>query len=194
MLSGIKEFHAFIQGPFTKEIRESYEGLQILSEGDLQAQAWFLIRQFFQEHDPTRKKFKVLNKPYFKDLGIHPDIAVFKRAKPWVLFEVKERKRMTEKAAQKEWLRLLYSKKHLHPHPKRGYLVYVARYGCGRILRGRKGAGARYFFELPITLEQFWKNERIVEWEKRFKKWSKYIAPKRLARFNRSSAASPWPE
>jgi hypothetical protein len=82
MKPGIKEFHAFIRGPFPKLIRDAYEGFRVLSEGDLQSRAWSLLQQLFQEHHSTVKKFEVLNKPYFRDVRIHPDIAVFKRTKP----------------------------------------------------------------------------------------------------------------
>lgn len=176
MKPGIKEFHAFMKGSFSKHIREAYEELRILSEGDLQAQAWFLIQQFFQDCGPTGKKFKVLNKPYFKDVRIHPDIAVFRRSKPWMLLELKERKRLTERSARKEWNRLIKARKVLRP--KRGYLIYVARYGNGAVLRGPKGVGAKYFFEVPIVLEDYWTPQRITQWEQGFKKWSKFVAAK----------------
>jgi hypothetical protein len=176
MKPGIKQFDAFIKSSFSKQIREAFEELRILSEGDLQAHAWFLIQQFFQELGSTGKKFKVLNKPYFKDVRIHPDIAVFRRAKPWLLIELKERKRLTERSARKEWARLIKAKKLLHP--KRGYLVYVARYGNGAVLRGPKGPGAKYFFEVPIILEDYWTPQRIEQWEKTFKVWSKFVASK----------------
>src|SRR5437879_1072206 len=107
MKPGTREFHEFVKGPFAKQIREAYEKLQILSEADLQAYASQLIQKFFQESVAPNGKFKVMNKPYFKDLGIHPDIAVFKRNKPWVLLELKERRKLTERSARKEWQRLI---------------------------------------------------------------------------------------
>lgn len=118
----------------------------------------------------------MLNKPYFRDVRIHPDIAVFKRTKPWVLLELKERRRLTERSAQKEGARLIEAKKLLRP--KRGYLLYVARYGKGAVLRGRKGPGTKYFFEVPITLQEFWTIEGITQWEESFKKRSKFVASK----------------
>ena len=98
-------------GEFGKELRKVYLAYEILSEADLQAFAWMLICDFVKEHG-SAQKFKVLNKPYFKDLRIHPDIAIFRKEKPWVLVELKERRRLTERSAQKEWDRLILAKKH----------------------------------------------------------------------------------
>ena len=176
MKPGTREFHEFIIGPFVKQIREAYEKLQILSEADLQGHASQLIQRFFQESGAPNGTFKVLTERYFKDPGIHPDIAVFKRSKPWVLLELKERRKLPERSARKEWQRLIEAGKVLRP--KRGYLVYVARYGTGKVLRTPKGPGAHYFFEVPITLEQVWTSGRIAEWEEHFKKSSKFVAAK----------------
>ncbi len=173
MKPGIKDFHAFVSGRFRKSIRESYEKYLILSEADLQAYAWSLIVDFFREHDPTGLRFRVLNKAYCKDLRIHPDLAVFKKGKPWVLLELKERRKLSGRSANKEWKRLIRAREHLRP--KRAYLVYVARYGESKALHGPKGKGARYFFELPVVLEDSWTRERIQAWEPEFKKWSKFV-------------------
>src|SRR6266571_4698415 len=127
MKPGIREFHVFIKGTLAKRVRDAYEKLAILSEADLQAQAWCLVRDFLRGYDPEERKFRVLNKPYFKDLRIHPDLAVF-------------RKKITTRSARREWRRLIKARKLLKP--KRVYLVYVARWGNGRVLTGPKGPGA----------------------------------------------------
>jgi len=144
MKPGIKELHEFIKGTFAKEIRDAHEHLEILSEADLQAYAWLAIRNFLQQYDTDSKKFRVLNKPYFKDLHIHPDLAIFRRKKPWVLIELKERGELTVKSAKKEWNRLIRAKKALKTKAvklKRAYLVYVAQRGSGRVLRGQRALG-----------------------------------------------------
>jgi len=170
---GTREFHEFIKGTFRKELRNAYEKFSIVSEADLQAIAWLLLRDFLREHDPVERKLKVLNKPYFKDLGIHPDLAIFRRGKPWVLIELKERRRLTVRSARKEWKRLIRAKEFLKP--KRAYLVYVARWGNGKVLTGPKGPGAKFFFEVPIVLEDVWPQKRVEDWEEEFRKWSKYV-------------------
>ena len=171
MKPGIKDFHSFLSGRFRKSIRENYERYLILSEADLQSHAWSLIAGFFREYYPS-SPFRVLNKAYCKDLGIHPDLAVFKKDKPWVLIELKERRKLSARSASKEWKRLIRARKHLHP--RRAYLVYVARYGQPKALAGPKGKGARYFFELPVILEETWTWERVLQWEPEFKRWSKF--------------------
>ena len=173
MKPGIKEVHNFIKGSLAKQIRDAYEHLEILSEADLQAFAWLLIRDFLRQYDPGSGKFRVLNKPYFKDLHIHPDLAIFRRKKPWVLVELKERRELTARSAKKEWNRLIKAKKAVNP--KRAYLIYVARWGNGRVLRGPKGLGAKFFFEIPIILEDVWLPERVSAWEAAFHKWAKFV-------------------
>jgi hypothetical protein len=174
--SGIKEFHEFIfDGEFAKEVRKAYLAYEILSEGDLQALAWMLICEFLKSLH-TRANFKVLNKPYFKDLRIHPDIAVFRKEKPWVLVELKESRRLTQRGAQKEWNRLVLAKKHMRA--KRGYLVYVARWGDKKILKGPKGRGAKFFFEVPVILQNVMTKLEVTEWEKEFRKHAKFTLRK----------------
>ena len=59
---------------------------------------------------------------------------------------------------------------------KRGYLIYVSRYGDEITIKGPKGVGARYFYEVPITLEDIWKKEKIKDWENKFKSLEKYVS------------------
>jgi hypothetical protein len=172
MKPGIKEFHNFMIGDFTKGLRKEYSQFKILSEADLQAVAWHLVREFIGPNS----KFKVLNKPYFKDLRIHPDLAIFYKDKPVVLIELKEGKRLSEHTAKKEWKRLIKIKK--KTKAKRGYLAYVARWGVGKTLTGPKGKGAKYFFELPVTLEAVHTKADVVEWEEQFRRKAKYILQK----------------
>jgi hypothetical protein len=175
MKPGIKELHNSIKDPFATNIRAAYENLEIVSEADLQAFAWHLIREFLRLHDPAVKRFRVLNKPYLKRLNVHPDLVIFRKEKPWVLIELKERMKLTASSAKKEWDRLIKAKRQI-VGPKRGYLIYVARRGDGRVLRGPKGHGARFFFEIPILWEGYWLPERIAEWEMTFLKWAKFDA------------------
>lgn len=80
---------------------------------------------------------------------------------------------MKEASAGKERNKLLQVKKVLHP--KRGYLVYVARHGERRAIQGSKGKGGYYFFEVPIVLEQSMSKARVKEWTEEFKLWAKYV-------------------
>ncbi len=169
----IGDFHGFINGRFKEQLLARYKKHKILTEADLQAYASEFLRKFFRRNDPTRKRFKVLNKPFFKEIGIHPDIAVFKREKPWVLFEIKEWQKLPVRVARKERGRLIKAKT-LGAPPKRAYLLYAIRYGRKKVLRGPKAEGARYFFEIPIVLQLNWPKEKIKRWERERKKWSRY--------------------
>ena len=56
--------------------------------------------------------------------------------------------------------------------------MYFARWGDKKILRGRKGKGAKFFFEVPIILETVMTKAEVTEWEKKFKKHAKFILQK----------------
>jgi len=178
MKPGIRDFHRFAKGDFKRQLLTRYKRLEILTEADLQAYACELLRKFFRSNDPTGKRFRILNKPFFREIGIHPDVAVFKRGKPWVLFEIKERRDLPERAARKERNRLLEVRQALRgdTRPKRAYLLYAVRRGKKRALPGPKGEGTRYFFEIPIVLQGTWSIDRIKRWEREHKKWSKYTS------------------
>lgn len=171
---GILAFHKFLKNELRVEVLEKYWNYHILSEADLQSVVWHLISTFLSRHDPDGRRFKVLNKPYLRGLRIHPDIVVFRRRKPWVVIELKERKRLSPRSANSERDRLLKSRRLFGA--RRGYLIYVARYGDEKLIRGRKGAAARFFFEIPIILDTMHSLKSIKKWEADFKFWSKYVS------------------
>lgn len=172
----IKEFDAFIKGPFKKSMERAFRSHQIFCEADLQSFAWRKIKNFLVKHEETPRKFRVLNKPYLKDCGTYPDLVVFRRSTPWVVMELKESKTMTEEKAGRERDKLVHAKEVLHP--KKAYFIYVARYGERRAIAGPKGKGAWYFFEIPIVLEQIIGRPKVKKWAEEFKPWSKYVLEK----------------
>jgi hypothetical protein len=113
----------------------------------------------------------VLNKPFLRDCTTYPDLVVFRKKVPWAVVELKEGRRLMAVQASRERKKLLRAKKKLSP--KRGYLVYVTRYGDKRVLLGPKGRGSHFFFEVPIVLMQNGKVDK--PWIKTFRFWSKYI-------------------
>ncbi len=177
MKLSIKALDGFIRGDFKKHILECYENFEILSEADLQAVAWHALKEFVEKNEPNKDRLKVLNKPYIKKLRAHPDLVIFKHRKPWLLIELKEQLKLSLHSAFRERARLLKAYTRLDPKPKRGYLVYVARYGHQKALRGPKGAGARYFFEIPIVMSEWRTKEHVAAWEKIFQTWGKYVSP-----------------
>ena len=171
----LREFDKFVKNKLPKYLLRNYLNYEIISEADLQSIVWNYIATFIKENHKKVTDFKVLNKPYLKELKIHPDIIVFRKNKPWVIMELKESKKLKPKSAKKERERLLEVKHHFGKSVKRGYLLFVTRYGEEKILRGPKGRGARFFFEVPISLEaHFPDNIEIKTWESDFKSWAKY--------------------
>jgi hypothetical protein len=169
----IVQFHRFMRGAFGESIRWAYRTHQIFCEADLQSFAWDKIRRFLTKNEEAPGKFRVLNKPFLRDCKTYPDLVVFRRKTPWVVIELKESRRMTERRAATEREKLLSAKNILTP--KRGYLVYVARYGAKRALHGAKGKGAHYFFEVPIVLSLEMDKAELKQWRVEFRRWSKYV-------------------
>lgn len=170
---GINAFHKFLKADLKAQLLELYWDFKILSEADLQSIVWKLVTDYIAKNDSKPERFKVLNKPYLKGLKIHPDIVIFRKGKPWVVVELKERRALNARSAQRERDRLLKSRERFHA--KRGYLLYVARYADGRVLRGPKGSAARFFFEVPIVLQSIKTKKSIKDWEDKFKSWAKYV-------------------
>jgi hypothetical protein len=186
---GIREFDTFIRGEFRKRIREAYKFPEIFCESDLQSLAWTLIRDFVNQSGDG--KMRVLNRPYFKDLKLYPDLVVFKRNKPWVVVELKEKKQMGSSSIEKEKKKILRVRdkiRRIHAkHPKRGYLIWVSRYATVQVMKGPKGDGAKFYFEIPIALDEWMSDEEIREWyEKRFKPFARFMLPGKTSGVRRS--------
>jgi hypothetical protein len=169
----IVQFHRFMRGNFAESIRMAYRTHQMFCEADLQSFAWYEIRLFLKNNEEAPGKFRVLNKPFLRQSKTYPDLVVFRRRKPWVVIELKESRKLTEHSASTERDKLLGAKNILKP--KRGYLVYVARYGAKRTLHGAKGKSAYYFFEVPIVLSQILNEVEVKKWRVEFRRWSKYV-------------------
>jgi hypothetical protein len=196
MKRGIKQLDRFVKQDLPKLLLEPYKRHEILSEADLQAIAYQLVADYLIQQDPNRQVFQVFNRLYLKDVRIHPDIVIFKRNKPWVLFELKERRRrLTVRVATKERERLIKAREILRQgglKARRGYLIHVAPFGDRRVLLGPKGRGARYFFEVPILLCEHWSDERVTKWTAAFAARAKFkVRFPRTGRPARSPAPCP---
>lgn len=175
---GIKQIHNFISTELPERIFEKYRNYEILSEADLQSHVWDLLSKYFAENEEKLGLYKVLNKPYFKEVRIHPDLVIFRRGKPFITIELKEWRKPKQESAKRELQRLINAKQHFNEHHeykiKRGYLIYLSWYNVGRIIDGPKGNAARFFFEIPIVPENFSTTE-LKNWKSGFKKWAKYV-------------------
>ncbi len=171
-----KRVRSFPSRNIAKKIRKAYEKPEIFCEADLQAYAWTLIRRFLGRFKNNR--VFVLNKPYFREFHVYPDIVVFKREKPWVIIELKEKRILDTKSESREREKILKLRQLIqaaqHKYPRRGYLIWVARYGTKAVFHGPKGEGARFLFQIPIILNQKWERDKIEEWSKHFRAFSRY--------------------
>ena len=174
MKLGIREFDSFVKGRLKDQLLERYKKSEILTEADLQVYASSYLTEYFQSSGPAGKHFRVLNEPFFREFHAFPDIAVFKRGKPWALFELKERLHLPLRVARKAQAKLLSARNAFGPSLKRGYLLYVIPHGGESALGGPKGEGAHYFFEVPIVLSHVWPPEAIETFLRKRERWAKY--------------------
>ena len=168
---GIREIHSFISVELRKELMDRYTRFRILSEGDLQSHVWQLMTEYMAQTESRAGLHIVFNKLYIKEMGIFPDIVIFRRNKPWIFIELKESKRLKQRTADRMLKRFLKIRSKINI--KRGYLLYLCRYGAGKVIK-HKGTGNRWFYEIPIVLEDTLTRNRIREWEAEFIKWAKY--------------------
>ena len=174
---GIKEFQDFVQGKLCEEILQRYMTFQILCEADLQSHVWQILNDFFSNDARTNKMVRVLNKPYLKEIGIHPDIVIFRRKKPWIIFELKEWKKPKTRSAVKDFERIIKAKNHFSDtydyKLQRGYLLYVSRKKIENLFDESIKPDMHYFHPIPIILPM--NDTEIINWEHKFMQWSKYV-------------------
>jgi len=175
---GIKEVQDFIKQKLRDKVLERYKSFQILSEADLQSHVWQILYDYFKSDPRTKNMIMVLNKPYLKEIGIHPDIVIFRRKKPWIIIELKEWKKPRKKSALRDFKRILDAKDHFsnkyNYKLQRGYFLYVA-WNKPEIDNLIDNSNKVYFHEIQAILEHKNKNEKRI-WEDKFKQLSKYIS------------------
>lgn len=148
--------HNFFLKDFRNKIRRAYRRNLILREPDLQAYTWHLIRNFLRKYDPTARHYRVFNEFSLRRTGMQPDLVIFNDSNPWVVIELKKEGELKDKT-RKQVRQRLYRAKTAH-HITRGYLVWVARRGDGKV----KDNG--FSCEIPVTL-------RFPEDGKKFGAW-----------------------
>ncbi len=165
----IRRFDEFLTGPFKRSLLQKYKQFQILSEGDLQSNAWLLIRRFIARY--PKEDYTVHNLRYCRATHSFPDLLVFRRKRPFVVIELKEKRNLSSSVASRDWKKLEKARTKLHA--KRGYLVFLGRYGVRRNLERPRG---KNIFEIAISLEtEFHSACRVNEWDKEFRRKAKYI-------------------
>jgi hypothetical protein len=132
--------------------------------------------KLFLRHDDEKGRLSVRDCLYCKGLQTFPDLTITKRQNPWLILELKEKRRLNLSTAIEE--RQKINRQLEAMNAKRGYLVYVARFGNRRVLRGPKGPFGFSFFEVPITLERAGMSKpEILDFERMLRKLAKYSPP-----------------
>lgn len=166
----------FIKETLSKKILDRYMSFQIISERDLQSHVSVILYDYFKKTQNKPELLNILTEPHLKELGLKkPDIVVFRHRKPWIAIELKEKKKLKLRTAENQRERLLRMRD-IFPTLKRGYLLYVARKGTGKMVKGFKNEG-RYFCEIPIVLATEMNKmdkEELRSWERQHKYWDKY--------------------
>lgn len=177
MKIGLREIHHFITKTLPERLLTSYGKFRILSERDLQVEVALQLRRFLR-HDQDKKRLALHNCLFCKDPHTYPDIVILKRGEPWILIELKETKKLDGKTARNERRKIRLQRDRL-PTAKRGYLLYLARYGKHRVLLGKKGRRYGFwFYEIPVTLERQGEmpKEEINSFNEEFRSRAKYAS------------------
>ncbi len=172
----LTELHKFMTESLRKEILRRYLDYLILSEADLQSHVWQILSDFLTEKQDQKEIHKVLNQPYLRKLTAYPDLVIFRHGNPWVIIELKEKKRIKQKTIDVESELLIDLKKHFKSI-KRCYILYVSRHKPKVGVKAPKGAR---LYLIPVVLEDIFPSYKIREYEKGFKKWAKYVGEKQV--------------
>lgn len=173
MRIGIQQVHRFLTLEIPHRVVIRYKNLKILNEADFSREATNRIARFLRQDDDP-KRLSVTNCPYCMPSKTYPDIVIWKRHKPWVIVELKEKRRLDTVTLASEKSKMLRQHKALRT-TKRGYFMYLARYGKHRLLRHKQEYGY-WFYEVPITLERNagMSPGEVESWEKTFRKVNRY--------------------
>jgi len=172
----IRELHTFLTNELPPHVLSRYKRFKILNEADFSREVTSRIARFLRrDDDPAR--LSVANCLYCEPSNTYPDIVIRKREKPWVIVELKEKRRLDAAMMAAEKSKMLRQHDALRT-TKRGYFMYLARFGKHRQMK-TKGVYGHWFYEVPITLERNgnMEVEQIIEWEKTFKKRNRYRVP-----------------
>ena len=173
MRIGIQQVHQFLTLEIPRRVVIRYKNLKILNESDFSREATNHIAKFLRQDDDP-KRLSVTNCLYCKPSKTYPDIVISKRQEPWVIVELKEKRRLDAVTLESEKSKMLRQQEALRT-TKRGYFMYLARYGKHRLLRQKQEYGY-WFYEVPITLERnaCMTPGEVASWEKAFKKVNRY--------------------
>lgn len=168
----LTEVHAFVIGKLANRIFRLFKSHHIITEGDLQSHVHHMLSSFIKKNTEEHDDYKILNKPYFKELRLFPDVVIFRNNKPWIVFELKEKKSKAKKEKMLLEYRDFRKLKAKNKTIERGYLIYAAIRGTSEPLL----KPVADFYEIPIVLEAKIHNRlKLDQWLGKRKILAKYF-------------------
>jgi hypothetical protein len=173
-MASVMPFDAFLRTSLLKRLLKSYRNFEILSEADLQAFVWMHATRFLRKLSNDPSKFRVCNKLYCGDLGIHPDLAVLRYGKPWICIELKETGRLGKDAIREDWKRLNDTRRKLRAH--RGYLIYLVRHGAPHFPKAQDFLKdpAHCLISISISMKDKLPADEFTAWNQKFKRLANF--------------------
>jgi len=167
----IKEIHKFISEVLPCEIFDLYHNYKILSEADLQYHVARILNTYFSEK-AEKGLYEIKLNHSLPGIKMHPDLSIWEDEKPLIVIELKEWKRPNQISANREFDRLIKAKEYFKSERykvKRGYLIYTSWFKTGKTFIDKR-RGVKYFFEIPILL-----NDRLIDWfiKEEIPRWKK---------------------
>lgn len=179
MKIGLQRLHHFLTKKLPPKIMVHYRNFDILNESDLQFYVTYYLKAFLRKDD-EKGRLDLHCCLHCFDLKsgrkTYPDILIKHRGKPWVIIELKESSQVKKLTATEERQKIAHQRKTMEA--KRGYLMYVGRWGKHRLLRGRKGPYGFWFYEVPIVMERYGTpDDKIAQFDQQFRQRAKYVCP-----------------
>ena len=127
----VVQIHNFIIKKLVTKLKNDCKKLRILTEGDLQSVAYYFLRSYIQKQS-KKKVWRILNKPYIRSvkkrrkgkIGTFPDIVIFQKNRPRIVIELKEARRIKERAINYDLWKIKRLKK---SGIRRAYLILLTQ-------------------------------------------------------------------
>ena len=168
------QIHKFITKRLVTKLKNDCKKLRILTEGDLQGVIYYFLRGYIQKQG--KKVWRILNKPYIRGIkrhkkdriGMFPDIVIFQKNRPKIIIELKEARRIKERAIKNDLKKIIKLKK---LGIRKGYLILLTQsnehdkiewFNAIKIKKGKFSVHT-----IMINPRQFLNKQKFNEWKKK---------------------------
>jgi len=176
----IFQIHNFVTKRLVGKLENDCKKLRILTEGDLQGVIYYFLRAYIQKQG--KKVWRILNKPYIRTLkrqkkdriGIFPDIVIFQKNRPKIAIELKEARRIKQRAINYDLKKIIKLKK---LGIKRSYLILLTQTNehdkieWFNAIKIRKGKFSVH--TIMINPRQFLKKQKFNDWKRKSQLFTK---------------------